>query len=311
MTGQGPMIVPLDGSQLAEQAVPVAAALARAADAELHLVHVHVATSAEPIHVEGLPVVDEHLRPRWREHAQAYLDQARHRLASGDRVSTVLLEGPIAPALASHARARGASLVVLTTHGRGGFQRAWLGSVADDLIRVSPVPLLLLRPEPGPAPGPFRRILVPLDGSPLAESILEHAVRLARLEEAAEIALFSVVPDVLSVGLVPASGAAIPAGDLTRAERDRTRAYLEAVAGKLKADGLPVRTRVEVAGNVAGTILEAARDEHADLVALSTHGQSGLRRLALGSIADKLVRGSPTPVLLFRPLPSLSAKPSA
>ena len=109
----------------------------------------------------------------------------------------------VASALAAHARASHAQLVVLTTHGRGGFERAWLGSVADEMSRVSPVPILLVRPEPAKAPGRFRRILVPLDGSPLAEAILDHAIRIARLEPEAEIVLLDVVQPIPSAMLVP------------------------------------------------------------------------------------------------------------
>lgn len=301
MSLHGPILVPLDGSDLAERAVSVAAALARRAAAELLLVHVHMPISANPIHVEGLPVIDEQMRSLRRDHEQAYLAGASQRL-SGVGASTALLDGPVAVALSEHAERSGARLIVMTTHGRGGFDRAWLGSVADELARISPVPLLLVRPEPGQAPDPLRRILVPLDGSLLAEAILEPAVWLARLEPDAELVLLRVVPSAVAATWVPdpALAASIAAQELAGREQD-AREYLEDVLRRLGASGLPVRTRLEVAVSVPAAILEVAREERAEVVALATHGRSGVVRMALGSVADKVVRASRLPILLFRP----------
>jgi nucleotide-binding universal stress UspA family protein len=308
MSVQGPILVPLDGSELAERAVPVAAELSRRADAGLLLAHVHAPLSPDPIHMEGLPLLDEELRPLRRQHEQAYLADVSRRLGAGLAISTLLLEGPVAAALAAQARSSGARLVVMTTHGRGGFERAWLGSVADEMARISPVPLLLLRPEPGARPGPFRRILVPLDGSPLAEAILESAVAFARLEPESELLLLRVVHSVVTAAWVadPAPAAALAARELA-AQQQRAHDYLAGVVHRLLAAGLRARALVEVDPNVPAAILRTARAEQSDLVALATHGRSGLGRLVLGSVADKLVRGSPTPILLLRPAPAPAA----
>jgi nucleotide-binding universal stress UspA family protein len=303
MSPQGPFLVPLDGSALAEGAVTVAAELARRAQTGVLLVHVHARLTADPIHVEGLRVIDDHLRSLRREHEQAYLDRAGPRLVHGVDVSVALLDGPIAATLVGHAERSGAGLIVMTTHGRGGLERAWLGSVADEMVRVSHVPLLLLRPEPGQVPVPVRRILALLDGSALAEAILEPALRLARLQPEAE--LLRVVQPAASLAWMPDPelATALPAADADQGQL-RARAYLEGVIRRLDATGVTVRSRVEVAASMVPAILEIAREERADVVALTTHGRSGLVRLALGSVADKLVRGSRTPVLLFRPAPS-------
>jgi nucleotide-binding universal stress UspA family protein len=312
MSERSLILVPLDGSDAAERAVPVAVELARRTDAALRLVHVHMPLAADPIHVEGLPVIDEHMHSLRREHEQAYLDQARQRLAAGVAGSAALLDGPVAATVAADAKASGARLIAMTSHGRGGLERAWLGSVADELARVSPVPLLLVRPEPGSAPYPFRRILVPLDGSALAESILVHAVALARLEADSEIILLDVVQPIASAVWIPdvALAAPVAVGDVTRRQEERAREYLAGLARRLEASAVRVRTRVQVASAIALAILDVARDEAVDIVALATHGRSGVRRLALGSVADKVVRGSRAPVLLFRP-PDATQLPSA
>jgi nucleotide-binding universal stress UspA family protein len=296
----GPILVPLDGSELAESALPFAAELARRSGAPLELVHVHVPISPEPIHVEGLPVIDEHMRSRRRDHERAYLERMRERLGPDVTASAVLLDGPVAASLAAHARARGTWLIVLTTHGRGGLERIWLGSVADELTRVSPVPVLLVRPEHSAAAARIGRILVPLDGSKRSEAILEHAAGLARYADA-ELVLFEAVQPVGAAVWLPAGELSVPADDLLQRQQETARASLEEAARPLAAAGLRVRTRLEVARSVAGAILAAADAEPAGLVALATHGRSGLARAALGSVADKVVRASRTPVLLFRP----------
>jgi nucleotide-binding universal stress UspA family protein len=304
MTLQGPILVPLDGSELAERAVQVAADLARRTGAELRLIHVHDPMATEPIHIAGMPIIDDHMRSLRRDHEQAYLDRAPQRLAPSGRVLVARLDGPVATAITEYADRSGAALIVITSHARGGFERAWLGSVTDEIVRISHVPLLVVRPEPGHVTGPFRRILVPLDGSAAAESILEHAVWLARLEPEAELVLLTVVQPVASAVWVSGAplAASLPAENLvSRPEPESAREYLESVARRLEASGMHVRARVEIAAIVAPAILEIARGEQADVVALATHGRSGLARLMLGSVADKLVRGSHTPILLFRP----------
>jgi nucleotide-binding universal stress UspA family protein len=95
--------------------------------------------------------------------------------------------------------------------------------------------------------------------------------------------------------------ASLPADDLPSPEVESARKYLGGVARRLEASGIRVHARVEIAPIVAPAILEIARGEHADVVALATHGRSGFARLRLGSVADKLIRGSHTPILLFRP----------
>lgn len=290
MTARGLILLPLDGSDLAEQAAPVAAEVARRAGVPLRLLHVHVPLTAEPIYVEGLPVMDEHMRPVRRAHEQAYMEKALARLTHGVNASMEILDGPVASALADHARASGADLIVMTTHGRGGLERSWLGSVADELVRVSPVPLLLIRPEPGTVTGAFRRILVPLDGSALAEAILEHVIRLGRLEPGSEVILLDVVQPITSdVWLSYAALAPSETMSVTERQEQGAREYLEDIARRLEVAGLRARPRVVAAANVAAAILEVAHTEQVDLVSLATHGRSGFARLALGSVTDKVV----------------------
>lgn len=307
------ILVPLDGSPLSEEALPLAAEIARRSGATLHLALVSVRTMAAPIYVEGYPVIDEDLHSLGRLHDQAYLEQTRDRLRAEQEfpVTTVVLdplEGDnfdqtVPGILASYVAANQIDLIVMTTHGRGGFTRLWLGSVTDALIRLSPAPILVLRSqERAPEarqPAPPRRILIPLDGSARSEAILEPALALGRLLGAEYTLLRVVVPAVLS----PAAPFTTPTDfnpERTMRDREEAQRYLEQVAARLTDAGATVRTRVVVSDQVALTILEESQREGSDLIAMSTAGRSGIRRLLIGSVADKVLRRGEVPLLVHR-----------
>lgn len=307
------LLVPLDGSPLSERALPVACDIACRSGATLHLCHVITQTSATPILVEGLPIIDEHLHSLRPRHVQVYLEQIRDRLmAEHDLPITVtVIDSQMAPdqdqtvpwLIARHARAIKAELIVMTTHGRGGLSRFWLGSVADALVRLSPAPLLLLRASEGALasaqPHRIRRILIPLDGSARSDAIVAHALRLQQVLQAELTLLRVVVPAVLG----PAAPFTTPTDfDPERTRRDEAEAesYVEALAQQLAGEGVAVQTRVVVADQVASTIIEECERGGCDLIAMSTSGRSGLRRLLIGGVADKILRRAEVPLLLHR-----------
>jgi nucleotide-binding universal stress UspA family protein len=256
-----------------------------------------------------MPVVDEEVTALKREHEAAYLAELQQRLGRSPaiKVETVLLDGPIAPTLARDAMANRASLIVMTTHGHGGFERLWLGSVVDTLIRTSPVPLLVLRfaDEAAPAAAPqVRRILVPLDGSLLAEEAIPHALDLGALS-GAEYVLVHVTEPSAWLGRLPGGTlAASPAAEGGQKRERQAEDYLTRVAGRLAERGFKAETRVVVSSHLARAILETAQASHADLIALATHGRGGLSRLLIGSVADKVLRRSDVPLLLCHPQPA-------
>jgi nucleotide-binding universal stress UspA family protein len=256
----------------------------------------------------------DNLELTMRKEEQAYLDGVSRRVARAAPVKTVaaLLDGEVAQAL--HARAAaGADLVVMATHGRGPLGRFWLGSIADELMRYLSVPLLLVRPGEGPvnlaSPPELRRILVPLDGTPLAEQIIPAALALAELTGAA-VTLLRVVEPVIRFAYLPEGELGGVSTDLYReiGKREKhheqeARTYLERVADRLRARVPQVWVRVVVDESPAPAILREAEEMHADLIAMETHGRHGVPRLILGSVADKVVRGAHVPVLVHRPMP--------
>jgi nucleotide-binding universal stress UspA family protein len=170
-----------------------------------------------------------------------------------------------------------------------------LGSVADELIRRSPFPILLVRPgekAQGILPEPVvENVLIPLDGSALAEQILGPAVELAQVFRA-RCVLLRVVESAASTNHQTTSGSA---------ERVQAETYLERIAARLREPGVNIEIRVVTAPHAVEGILEEARDQSNHLIALATHGRGGFQRMLLGSVADKLIRTSPSPVLVYRP----------
>jgi nucleotide-binding universal stress UspA family protein len=281
--------VPLDGSAFGECALPTAVAIARAATATLRLIHVRTPT---------IDWIDDNLRRQDEEYLQRVAERAA---AAGVRARPVLLAGRPADVLTQYAADGQLDLIVMSTHGRGPFNRAWLGSVADQMVRQVSVPVLLVRPRDG-VQGEvgegqlFRNIIVPLDGSGLAETILDHALTLARLS-AATCTLVSVVRPRIEVGAHII--------DLSEAQQreavGRVEQYLDAVRARLGDIKEIVNTRVMLHLVPSESILASARDLDADLIALATHGRGGVRRLLIGSTADKVLRATHTPVLVYRP----------
>jgi nucleotide-binding universal stress UspA family protein len=298
------ILVPLDGSSFAEQAVTLASRVAQRAGSKLRLVLVHGLPSApiDPVAAKLFTSIELATRKSERSYLRGI--QARLRDGGARLASAVTLTGKPGPALVQYVRETGIDLVVMSTHGRGGIRRAWLGSVADHLIRNLEIPVLLVRPREGgtaPArPAGEGQILVPLDGSPLAEEALHAATALARAWDA-EITLFQVVrPITLS------ADPALPVPfafdeDLTAMSRMQAQDYLDGVVEELRDEGLRATGVAAVGWHSADSILAVARPERVAVVVLATHGRGGLRRLALGSVADKVVRGADVPVLVYRP----------
>lgn len=286
------ILVPLDGSPVGEQALAAAARLARALHATVHLVHVHYPNSLTPIVIETLPIIDPELQSLAAHHEQFYLDQiAAAPVLSGVHTVTTRLEGSVAETLANHAQAIQANLIVMTTHGWSGFEHFWLGSVAESLLRLTHTPLWLMRPgEPAQrAAQPLRRILVPLDGSARSEQVLPHAQALAALDNARLI---------LARVMVRRRRSAEPSD---AEQKQQIEAYLQEVAGRLEAQGVPADIAVGAAEQPARALIALSRELQVDAIALATRGQSGWQRMMVGSTADKVIRASPIPVLAVRP----------
>lgn len=298
------LLVPLDGSEFSERTLGLAQGLAKATGASLHLAHVHVPhppdhlLSNTQFHYEGLDL--EEYEARHRAEEEEYLAGVLAQMGGESPADSTLLEGHVAEEVARHADEVGADMILITTHGHTGVSRMWLGSVADALIRLTHLPLLVIHPaQGGHVPDDvltFRHIMVPLDGSELSASILTAVADVAKAS-GARITLVHVVSSsaVLGARIFP-----LLPDDITPA-LERAVEYLEAKAEVLRAEGLAVDTHVEE-HEAPGRALAGVADKlDADLVALATHGYGGLKRALLGSVADKVLRSCPLPLLVQRP----------
>ena len=287
------ILVPLDGSLLAETALASAETLVRLTGGRLRLISV----------LEMPPIFAyPEFRSEDRERAEAYLARVSERMGAhaGGALDTVVREGHVAAEILAEVLEWSADLIVIASHGRGGVSRLWLGSIADRCIRHAGRPVLLVPSheqdtETSPEPFAIRRIVVPLDGSRLAEGALEPAVELARVSgsplELLRIVSRSGIPELTTSALSQDVHRAIIAEVRASAEK-----YLDETATTLGERGIRVNPRVVEGLRPARTILEEAGE---DLVVMTTHGLSGLQRALLGSVADKVAHGAKAPVMII------------
>ena len=300
------LLVTLDGSDFGEHAIPFARAIAEKTRASVNLSHVSCCDPPTdllqntPFQYEGVSM--EAYVERHSDEQREYLSEKAWALSaelSGAEVTYSLLEGYVTEALERQATKIGAQLVIMTTHGRTGMSRAWIGSVADSLVRNSRFPLLVVRPLDDGENFPearFDHFLVPLDGSQTGEKMLEPTVLLGKAM-GARFTLLHVVAPYVTMG---ARVSPLPAGHLQERLK-KAEAYLSGVAERLRGEGIETEYVIESHFAPARAILHTAETREVDLIAIATHGYTGVKRALLGSVTDKVLRAAKWPLLLERP----------
>lgn len=281
------ILVPLDGSEVSEKALEPAAGLARRHGGELLLLR---ALAPEVPTSQGGALAS--LALLWKQQEQAgareYLDRLTLRVQA-PHVRALSPIGPVACAIAETARREHCDLLVMTSHGRDGMSRWLLGSVAETTLRHSNCPVLLLRPHSETAAdGLFRNVLVPIDGSPASEAVLQRIVPFLAPEGKVTVLQAS--------GLSEKDQYFVPDPALLQEALREMRARLE----PLSVPGFEVHHQA-VHGLPVQSILERAAELECDLVAMSTHGRGGWKHLLLGSVMERVARRCPCPVLAFPP----------
>lgn len=302
------ILVPLDGSSLAARTLPLATSMARQADGSLLLLGVYIPWVGPDL--PPPPTVMSDFYQASRDQLAAYLDETAAGLReSGVNVETELRGGRAHTEILRACRESGCDVIAMATHGRTGFDRLSLGSVADRVIRRAAVPVLLVSAagsthadgaatEMGDAtPRHVRSIVIPLDGSPLAEEALVPATALGEVFGAEYILIRVVSPlDVLS----SIRFKSVPWDLAVERERAAARRQLEEVAGRMREVGYRVTVVVSEENEPVRAILRLVAGTPDSLLAMATHGRGGLRRAFIGSIADRLVRANTRPMLLVR-----------
>lgn len=293
------VLVPLDGSELAEVAIGYAKELAIKCGAEIALLHV-------------CHTIDSHLRNTnlayLEHHAEVLRQDLREAGLETAQVDSVVVIGDPATEILSYAEQNNVSLIVMTTHGRSGLTRWIRGSVADNVVRHSQIPVRLVRSSiPGELVGgelPERRILALLDGSALAEQVLPYVASHSKMFNA-QVTLLRVCEASFITSDYPEASMQLSWEEhverIRTLERQQCRSYLEDMKKDLEDQGLGVTSEsiLSEARPVQEIIGYIAKDPP-DLVALTTHGRSGVMRWSMGSLADRLLHEVSTPLLLIR-----------
>ncbi len=290
------LLVPLDGSRLAEAAFPAAVSLAETLGARVTLFHVMERGAPQEIHGE------RHLTSA--EEARAYLDEAAMAFPAGIAVERHVHTGEVddvARSIVEHAVELGSDLIVMCTHGRGGLRGFMFGRIAQQAAGLGLTPVLLVPPAASGAPAAFscRRMLVTLDGNPEHEEGLTVAAGLAKICGALLHLVMAVhTIDTLS-GEQAAAAKMLPGTTkamLDLAEKDAEE-YLQRHIGALQAAGLAASADVR-RGDPSAVIVAAAERTESDLIVLATHGKAGMEAFWSGSTTPNVTSRSAVPLLL-------------
>ncbi len=288
------VLVPLDGTELAEGILPYVSFLARGLNIPLVLV------SVVDLDAIGVPRTAYDVSRKVQAGFLKRLKELADRLAQeGVKTETLATTGHAAEEIVRAAHDTGCDLIAMSTHGRSALGRGILGSVADKVVHAADVPVLLMTPQKAreywQEGVSISRIIAPLDGSTLAESVLPYVAHLAERLKLEVILVRVVEPSSIYEAYYRES---YPTVDLLEEMEKEAASYLKAVAATLESSGIRVQQRV-LRGPAARSIIEIAAETPEDIVALATHGRSGLTRFVLGSVAEALVRGAGDPVLII------------
>lgn len=288
------VFLPLDGSEKDERAVQVADAFASLVRGAIHIVRV----------VETHPSIEQHLRELAETLSSAGRRAVTWEVIQGADVAKELL----------HRAEQSADVIVMATRAPGTVARAFYGSVADEIVRKASRPVVVVPPGARYGQGnriEIRRVLVPLDGSQAARTAIERLRELVTTATLEYVFVQAVHRENTGGYMMPEPVAPQTAGDVAsdgsngspvlHVQAELAERHLQGVAEELRRHGDTATIRVVEYGDPASAIVEAIRAELVDLIAMSTHGAGGVRRVLQGSVANRVARESEVPVFLVTP----------
>ena len=297
------IMVPTERPEAENAAIGMAIQLAQRFHAELRLVRVEVPPAV--VDSAALPpvllITEETVREACiarRRRLEAFGAECAE-LSKGT-VTTALEVGQVGPTLRDYAEASNVDLIVMSSHSRGGMQRITIGSVTDFLIRNTHVPVLVARETAAvPVPEVFSRIVVPLDGSSLAEEVLPKVAELASRFQSTVSLVHVLTPVSYSQERIMQPGFPWWDDDIASAQ-----AYLAGPAAFLTEKGVVAASEVILSDDVSAAILDYSIRTRADVIAMATRGVGGIGRLVFGTVSDEVTRKAPMSVLVFHPVHS-------
>ncbi len=313
------ILIPLDGSELATQVFPYAQTMGRLLSARLSLLHIiseaqrkhffrhhpeiaHATSEAPLPESTAAGEMDERIFPVLRAYAEEYLNPIAEDLRKeGMDVEVDVLFGAPAGCIVESARHKGATMIAMVTHGYSGLRRWALGSVTDRVVHAAERPVFVVRGSDPPlaTSSALRRILVPLDGSDCARQALPLATQFAIQARAQLHLVHAIAPLGEQPTLIRASMSASLFADTLGKTRAWAATHLNDTANELRQQGLDVLIHL-IEGHPAEVIIEEARQLQSDMIVMATHGYSGIQRWTLGSVTDKVLHATTTPLLIVQ-----------
>ncbi len=293
------LLVPLDGSDIGEKALPYAKTIAKLKKSNVILFAVSLKIFAD----------------RRDRLFKSYLDvKAKELNSEGIKTSAATSYGDVAEEILRYANNNKIDLIVMATHGYSGAKKWMFGSIAQKVLYGTAIPVLLIKSKSLETSGEFKKILVPIDGSPFSESTFPYVEELTKKTKREILFIHICEPPV-----VPSYGSK-PINPSWKKHRDEmweetaklSTVYLDKITATFKSKGLKVSSKVVKAqtGEVAQTIARISKEENIDLMVLATQGRAGIKRWVYGSVANKVVEEFPGPLLLIRPPASIPTTPS-
>jgi nucleotide-binding universal stress UspA family protein len=301
------ILVPLDGSQLADCVLPHVVAIARPFDAEIILLRIleknHAGTSAQLFDLLNWQIN--------RTRATLYLDKVQERLQKSNiRVQTEVMEGLIAEGITEYAQIQGMKLIILSSHGRHGLTQWGISSITQKIILSAQTSLLIVRAhqyggrvdELTEAPV-YQHILVPLDGSQRAENVLPTVTQLANFHKS-QIHLVQVIQTPEMARQMPPVREDIELSNrIVERNREEAEHYLEQLKSRSYLEGITIQTHLIASDNAAVALHQLVEQEQIDLVALSAHGYSGNHQWPYGSMVNNFILYGKVSLLIVQDLP--------
>jgi nucleotide-binding universal stress UspA family protein len=303
-----PILVPLDGSQLAECVIPHVVAIARSFNAEITLLRVLEKNHASaPVQLFDLL--------NWqinKTKASLYLEKTRVRLQeSGLQARTIVLEGLVAEGITEYAQNQGMKLIILSSHGHGGLTQWGISSITQKIILSAPTSLLIVRahqygdhPEEIPETPVYQHILVPLDGSQRAENVLPIITKLAHFHKPQVHLVHVVQTPEMARQMPPAREDIDLASQVVARNREEAGRYLEEVKSRSFLEGIAVQTHLIASDNAAAALHQLGEQENIDMVTLSAHGYTGNLQWPYGSMVNNFILYGKAPLLIVQDMPA-------
>ncbi len=293
------ILIPLDGSALSESILPYARFLAKALKVPAELVY-----SIDPETISYLSTPDRSrpiVEAKLKQSGLDYLEPVSGSFPESLAVVCSVIVGKPVDVIVERAAAEAGTLIAMATHGHSGLQRWALGSVADRVLHLSANHLFLVRPPrraQSVGVAQLKKIIVPLDGSALSEQTLPYVALLATNMnlELLLLRVFSLPLPAYFVG----GEHSLEWVKLAEPLKSEAGLYLEDKARRLQEEGVKKVSSMVLEGNAAEAIIEFARQTPDTLVAMCTHGRSGIGRWVMGSVSERVVRYSENPVLMIR-----------